>query len=53
MVEFEGCEALWAQLGDALTLQLAETRLVERFAAAAMAVHPAFRCGAREGWWAA
>ncbi|GLI62722.1 hypothetical protein VaNZ11_005450 [Volvox africanus] len=42
MVEFEACAALWAQLGDAFAAQLAVTKLVERFSAAAAAVHPSY-----------
>ena len=39
MVEFEACEGLWAAMGDALAAQLAITRLIEHFSAAAAAVH--------------
>ncbi|GIL60948.1 hypothetical protein Vafri_15750 [Volvox africanus] len=42
MVEFEACAALWAQLGDAFAAQLSVTKLVERFSAAAAAVHPSY-----------
>jgi hypothetical protein len=42
MVEFEACATVWAQLGDAFAAQLMGTRLVERFSAAAAAVHPSY-----------